>query len=557
MRMKVVDARWANRRALEKRAYRVITDQLREIDDATGHRLVGGVPLSRHWSRRFEYPWALLTTGLHRRDAAPRRVADYGAGLNPVQFYLAERLHTVHSFDRDMNVVERLNSLSPEIAGGRILAFHQDLINLRLREKYDYAFCISVLEHIGDIGKMRKAVDAVCRSLKAGGTALFTWDVSDGDRHLTWKEFKDLTRNLGVEAPRRGRNVLRSDDTEEGRLMGEGLTVFCLALRKLDGKGAAVEVQASRGSRFEYFTPLPKGRRFLNVNWMSLHDRLKGQGWTIRRLGEWSDAEFILIRDWVSLYREDYHLDEMPGVKCLLMADLHPLDGVSIRRRAEAMRRWGLDLVLSPYLQNPLMDFYRLMLPDVDFRLFPWWIDPEVFKPPEDGERDIDVAMLGRLDGGETYPLRRIINDELTEMSAREGFVYHPPARYTEYIYDAGEPTSTLDAGRYADTLRRTKILIFGNSVHRYPLFKYFEGMACGCLVMAPTPYGAEEMGLKPGVNYVPIDSGNFADKVRYYLENGRLRRRIADEGCRLVHREHTLEKRVGQLKKIVKEAVG
>jgi 2-polyprenyl-3-methyl-5-hydroxy-6-metoxy-1,4-benzoquinol methylase len=105
---KVLEARWADRESLSRPEYEEITSELLRIDGETGRKLVGGVPPSLHWSRRFEYPWALLAS-----EVEPgMRVADIGLGLSPLQFYLARCGASVTSVDMDLGTVRRIRDLA-------------------------------------------------------------------------------------------------------------------------------------------------------------------------------------------------------------------------------------------------------------------------------------------------------------------------------------------------------------------------------------------------------------------------------------------------------------
>jgi spore maturation protein CgeB len=108
---------------------------------------------------------------------------------------------------------------------------------------------------------------------------------------------------------------------------------------------------------------------------------------------------------------------------------------------------------------------------------------------------------------------------------------------------------------RYSEVLSGTKIFIFGSSVFKYPLSKYFEAMGSGSLVMADKPQSAEALHLKPEWNFVEINKENWKEKLDYYLTNDEEREKIAYRGYKTVMKHHTTSVRANQLISYLKEA--
>ncbi len=100
----------------------------------------------------------------------------------------------------------------------------------------------------------------------------------------------------------------------------------------------------------------------------------------------------------------------------------------------------------------------------------------------------------------------------------------------------------------YNETLSRSKVFIFGSSIYRYPLLKYLEGWGAGTLVMADKPLGAERMYLESDVNYVEINTKNWLNKLKYYIEEDDLREDIARRGHETAMKYHTAEIRAKEL---------
>ena len=48
---------------------------------------------------------------------------------------------------------------------------------------------------------------------------------------------------------------------------------------------------------------------------------------------------------------------------------------------------------------------------------------------------------------------------------------------------------------------------------------KIFESMGCGTAYVGEKPWGSEELHMKDGFNYIAVDSNNFEEKIKYYLD--------------------------------------
>ena len=183
----------------------------------------------------------------------------------------------------------------------------------------------------------------------------------------------------------------------------------------------------------------------------------------------------------------------------------------------------------------------------VQSRFLPWSIDPEKYRP--NGERRVDVAFLGAY--GSVYPLRNDLWYGLNPFCRRHNLkllLKQSPGgssfkRYIPNLIDEGHVVGS----RYREALRSTRILIFGGSRFRYPVQKYFEGMASGCLVMANTPGAAEDLHFKDGYNFVDINVNNWKDKLLYYAQHRDEAEQISEQGRKTIEKYHTHDIRAQQ----------
>jgi glycosyltransferase involved in cell wall biosynthesis len=177
-------------------------------------------------------------------------------------------------------------------------------------------------------------------------------------------------------------------------------------------------------------------------------------------------------------------------------------------------------------------------------------INPSIFNMMSE-ERDLDALFLGNAVRS-FYPLRNDIYNNLKALGIKnkwKTFVKWSPKgmslnrKKDEYL-ERGE----IVGSKYADYLSRAKCFLFGTSVFKYPLLKFFEGMASGACVFSDAPLLSESLHLKAGENYVNINIDNWKDKLKYYLENEGERKRIALEGYKMTMKYHTNEARAREL---------
>ena len=97
--------------------------------------------------------------------------------------------------------------------------------------------------------------------------------------------------------------------------------------------------------------------------------------------------------------------------------------------------------------------------------------------------------------------------------------------------------------GRYAEAVGRSRFFIFCGGIHGYPVQKYFEVPASGCLPVALKLRGiGEDLGFIDGETYVEATIRNWEEKVLYYHKNNDETQRIIENGRKLILKRHTHE---------------
>lgn len=237
--VKVLDSSWATRGCLNERSYKNLTSELVRIDVMTGANWFG-IPPSLHWSRRYEYPYTIIKS-IPAEPAKEFRVLDCGAQANPVQFFLSMRGFNVHSLDLDLVSLGKVAQLKSKNKLKTLYPTYGNVLDLPFPEAYfDRVLNISVLEHIIKLaGKdtnvvLKGFLNELLRILKPDGLAVLTFDVNidqdDPDLRLYYNEYESLCGLLGILPTLPPDDRLCSSDTQEGRMMAQGLCTYAVTI---------------------------------------------------------------------------------------------------------------------------------------------------------------------------------------------------------------------------------------------------------------------------------------------------------------------------------------
>jgi len=73
---------------------------------------------------------------------------------------------------------------------------------------------------------------------------------------------------------------------------------------------------------------------------------------------------------------------------------------------------------------------------------------------------------------------------------------------------------------------------------------------------LADTPLDSEDLHFKAGYNYVEINKEDFLDKIIYYLDNEKERKKITENAVTTTLKYHSMDIRVKQLLKYFNELI-
>lgn len=297
--------------------------------------------------------------------------------------------------------------------------------------------------------------------------------------------------------------------------------------------------------------------------------RWAGIGWPYHRLNESIDRTVRRVMpnaDWVIYFDFGAQFRRTPtnippknkrGYKVgAYIVDLHRHPSKYVRR----LNNSGVDVALMTTIrlgkqlvngtpQSISPNYYIDHLEIPFFHMAPC-INPEIYKPIV-GKKQFDASLLGAK-SPLYYPLRQLMWDELPSLANKEGWKTlirdTPPGKALDKNISRLAKEGYFVGEKYATALALSKVFLFGTSSFKYPLMKFYEGMACGTCVVADVPLSAEELHLIPDWNFVAVDKSNWKEKLKYYVKHDGEREEIAQRGYETVMKYHTAEVRAKQL---------
>jgi hypothetical protein len=172
--------------------------------------------------------------------------------------------------------------------------------------------------------------------------------------------------------------------------------------------------------------------------------------------------------------------------------------------------------------------------------ILPHAVDAETFEKSE-GERDLEVGWVGRVDGP-IYKTRRRVLRLLSQHFRMNEW-------WRSYTYE-----------EMAKVYQQSKIVVNvgGDYYLQDANLRVFEAMAAGALLITQLPSELTLIGFEPDVHFIGYkDEKELLDLVKYYLRNEKERQQIAEAGREKVLKEHTYDTRVETLLSVLEQDKG
>jgi hypothetical protein len=246
--------------------------------------------------------------------------------------------------------------------------------------------------------------------------------------------------------------------------------------------------------------------------------------------------DFILLNDYKPEYRPFIRgLKDLTIPHGTLLHDLH----YKLSKRNFLLHQEKPALIFCHY-----RDAFHKWMPDhiTRFVWFPHHVPNHIFynyRIPKDIPLLLSGASFPHI-----YPFRHHILEHFKKDSR---LVHHSHPGY-------GVVRSGLAGQSYARELSRAKLFITCDSIHHFPLLKYFEVLACGTLLLASASQELEDLGFIDGETFIAINETNFKEKVEHYLHDEALRNQIIENGIKLIQQRHTTEIRAQEMVNTIRQ---
>ena len=178
--------------------------------------------------------------------------------------------------------------------------------------------------------------------------------------------------------------------------------------------------------------------------------------------------------------------------------------------------------------EEKLKSFVSKRKMNAELIYIPWSVNPNRYK--EQGlERDIDVSFVCTVSDYDVHAQRKVAKQVLQKMKKTRDKLC---VEMAECYYE-----------KYINILFRSKIFVVDGSNRKFATQKYFEGAACGAMLLGEIP-PTEAGNFCDGESIVEVkDYSKIEKQIMYYLEHEDERKRIAKEGKRRIFHNCTLDK--------------
>lgn len=178
-------------------------------------------------------------------------------------------------------------------------------------------------------------------------------------------------------------------------------------------------------------------------------------------------------------------------------------------------------------------------------------------------KRPYDCFLAGSLNAF-VYPFRYIAFKKIRAVAEAKGWVlaeesrtlFKSKAEGVNKKFQCGEISkkqldlevhliSQMQYADYFEKASKAKLAITCSSVFGYPLKKYFEYMASGCVIVGNLPKNAGRYGLKHMENVFECEVDEIEEAVDFLLKNESIRLQLATNALKLVKDKYTMKARV------------
>ena len=155
---------------------------------------------SLHWSRQYEYPWAIMHSNLKPSDVC----LDAGGAYAVFKYAVAKRCAKVVTIDMNQDYLDKSIRSAKRLGFKNIEFYNSKIQDYKTEEKFDKVYCISVLEHIPSSSERIECINNMISMLKKEGELYLTFDfiIEEGENHFDFymgkNEAAEILNYFGV-----------------------------------------------------------------------------------------------------------------------------------------------------------------------------------------------------------------------------------------------------------------------------------------------------------------------------------------------------------------------
>lgn len=227
---------------------------------------------------------------------------------------------------------------------------------------------------------------------------------------------------------------------------------------------------------------------------------------------------------------KDENLNAFKGKKYFHLMDYY----LFVERNKKFLKRYNIDRVIGHTQMDVNCDFFKKYYYEYIGKVIslPFGYQ-ERFKSITDFKERRNIAIgLGSINPTDDPLLDEAVKKEFVEYYRGEEFM-HPLRRYVQTheeefrgLVESHFPTPdkqkdfSYDA---VEVLNSYKMFLNDAGLSNFPPARTYEGIACGCVMVAEYNKIYEEIGFIPDVNYIAFEKGNYEQlkqKIQYYQEH-------------------------------------
>jgi hypothetical protein len=242
--------------------------------------------------------------------------------------------------------------------------------------------------------------------------------------------------------------------------------------------------------------------------------------------------------------KEDHELQSFHGTTFFHLMDYY----LFVTRNMNFLKKYKIDYVIGHTQMDKNCAFFNEFYPSYQGKVvsLPFGYAKRFCCTKAFEERKNIAIGLGSINPVDDPQLAQEAKEQFVKYFSNQDFM-HPLRRYLqmhekEYadVVEARFPDAKKQKDFSYDAvqvLNDYRMFINDAGLSHFPPARTFEGIACGCVMIAEDDVIYKELGFEPDVNYIAFEKGNYQqmhDKIKYYIENEKKLKKIQEKSVEL-----------------------